>query len=126
MKTEYYLHNRMTCCAFMTDTTPPLVGIYYPDIDEVSDAITFTCKATCAYWWGQLALVLQSKSCIVRGDCPLPNNIKTLHERCESYSVYEGILKTRLIPSEKQLLVNLLNSAGETFEPILRKLGSES
>ena len=120
MRTEYFLYREKICCAFITESN--LVGVYWPESDAVSDAIMFTSRATCAYWWGQMSLELQANGSTIREDCPLPNNLSTLHERCCNHDIQKKIIARRLSAAEKQKLVNLLHSAGESFEQQLQKL----
>jgi len=119
VKTEYYLHpTRGVCAAYLIKDN--MCGVYWPEKDVATDSLTFSSIATTAYWWGQYAnqLVRLSR---VREDLPLPDNLEELHDQCQDWSIHRHLVSNRLTMMERQILVNVLQGAGD-FAGILNKV----
>ncbi len=119
MKTEYYLHpGRGICTAYLIKGK--MCGIYWPEREIATDALSFSSVATVAYWWGQLAQELGYLN-RVREDLPLPGGLEELHEQCQDWSLHRHIVSKKLTAQERQVLVNVLQGVGD-FAGILNKI----
>jgi hypothetical protein len=119
VNTEYYLHpTRGVCTAYLIKGN--MCGIYWPEREIVTDSLSFSSTATTAFWWGQLANEVGNLG-RVREDLPLPAGLGKMHEECQDWSLHRHIVSKRLTTMERQVLVNLLQGAGD-FAGILNKI----